>query len=36
LSLQQEYLDHFVVVGKPHLDYVVRQFLHHYHQERPH
>jgi putative transposase len=35
-TIQQECLDHFVVVGKPHLDYVVREFLRYYHEERPH
>jgi putative transposase len=33
---QQECLDHFVVVGKSHLNYVVREFLRYYHDERPH
>jgi len=35
-TIQQECLDHFVVVGKRHLNYIVREFLGHYHKERPH
>lgn len=35
-TLGQECLDHFVVLGERHLNYVVREFLDHYHLERPH
>ena len=34
--LKHECLDHFVVVAEKHLNYIVREFLVHYHQERPH
>ena len=35
-TLQQECLDHFVVFGEEHMDYLVSEFLEHYHTERPH
>jgi putative transposase len=35
-TLGQECLDHFVVLGERHLNYLVREFLEHYHLERPH
>lgn len=35
-TIQQESLDHFVVVGLAHLNYIVREFVHHYPLERPH
>jgi putative transposase len=35
-SIQIECLDHFVVLGTAHLDYLVQEFVEHYHQERPH
>ena len=35
-TIQQECLDHFVVVGESHLNHIVREFLCHYHEERPH
>jgi putative transposase len=35
-TLQQECLDHFVVVGERHLAHLVREFVSHYHAERPH
>jgi putative transposase len=35
-SLQVECLDHFLVFGEKHLDYLVREYVEHYHQERPH
>jgi len=35
-TLQQECLDHFVVFGEMHMDYLVREFVEHYHEERPH
>jgi putative transposase len=35
-TLQQECLDHFVACGTKHLDYLVREFVEHYHTERPH
>jgi len=34
--LKHECLDHFVVVNQKQLDYIVREFLVHYHDERPH
>jgi putative transposase len=35
-SVQQECLDHFLIFGEQHLDYLVREYVEHYHQERPH
>jgi putative transposase len=35
-SLQQECLDHFLVFGEKHFDYLVKEYVEHYHQERPH
>jgi putative transposase len=35
-SLQVECLDHFLVFGEKHLDYLVREYVEHYHVERPH
>ncbi|MGE5194622.1 MAG: integrase core domain-containing protein [Deltaproteobacteria bacterium] len=35
-TIQQECLDHFVVVGETHLNYIVREFLRYYHELRPH
>lgn len=35
-TLQQECLDHFVVFGEEHMDYLVQEFVLHYHEERPH
>ena len=35
-SAQQECLDHFVVFGTQHMDYLCGQFVEHYHTERPH
>ena len=35
-TIQQECLDHFVVLGQSHFDYLVREWLEHYHTERPH
>jgi putative transposase len=35
-SIQVECLNHFVVLGAAHLDYLVQEFLTHYHEERPH
>jgi putative transposase len=35
-TLQQECLDHFIIFGTWHMDYLLRQFLEHYHSERPH
>jgi len=35
-SLQVECLDHFLVFGEKHLDYLVREYVEHYHHERPH
>jgi putative transposase len=34
--LQVECLDHFLVFGEYHLDYLVREYVEHYHHERPH
>jgi putative transposase len=35
-AIQIECLDHFVVMGHMHLNYLVREFVEHYHAERPH
>jgi putative transposase len=35
-TLRKELLDHFVVCGEKHLNHIVREFLTHYHEERPH
>ena len=35
-TIQQECLDHFVVLGEEHLRYLVREFVEHYNKERPH
>lgn len=34
-TIQQECLDHFVVFGQEHMDYLVDEFVIHYHEERP-
>lgn len=35
-SLQQEALDHFIVFGEKHFDYLISEYVEHYHTERPH
>lgn len=35
-TLQQECLDHFLVFGTRHMDHLLKEFLQHYHDERPH
>src|SRR5829696_5589189 len=35
-TLQVECLDHFLVFGEKHLDYLVREYVEHYHTERRH
>jgi hypothetical protein len=35
-TIQGECLDHFIVCGTRHFDYLCREFLEHYHKERPH
>ena len=35
-TLQQEALDHFVVLGEKHLNHIVSEYVAHYHEERPH
>jgi len=35
-SIQVECLDYFLVFSEKHLDYIVRQYVEHYHEERPH
>jgi putative transposase len=35
-SCCSERLDHFVILGQRHFDYLVKVWLKHYHTERPH
>jgi putative transposase len=35
-SLQQEALDHFIVFGEKHFNYLISEYVEHYHTERPH
>ena len=35
-SIQVECLDHFLVFGEKHFNYLVREYVEHYHTERPH
>ena len=35
-TIQVELLDHFLCFGPEHFDYLIREYLEHYHQERPH
>lgn len=35
-SIQQEWLDKFVVFDRGHMDYLVSEYVEHYHHERPH
>jgi putative transposase len=35
-SIQNECLDHFLVFGEKHFDYLIREYVEHYHTERPH
>jgi len=35
-SIQKECLNHFLVFGEKHFDYLVREYVEHYHTERPH
>jgi len=35
-SIQQECLDHFLVLGERQFDFLIRELLVHYHLERPH
>ena len=35
-TIQQECLDHFIVFGPKHMDYLCSEFVEHYHTERPH
>jgi putative transposase len=35
-SIQVECLDHFLIFGEKHFDYLVREYVDHYHEERPH
>jgi len=35
-TIQQECLDHFVILGQRHFDHLVTEWLEHYHRERPH
>ena len=35
-AIQVECLDHFLAFGEKHFDYLVREYVEHYHEERPH
>jgi putative transposase len=35
-TIQVECLDHFLVFGEKHFDYLVKEYVAHYHEERPH
>jgi putative transposase len=35
-TIQQECTDHFVICGTKHFDYLCKEYLEHYHTERPH
>ncbi len=35
-SIKQECLDHFIVFGTQHMDYLCREYVEYYHTERPH
>jgi len=35
-TINRECLDHFVAAGLRHLDYLVCEFVRHYHESRPH
>jgi putative transposase len=35
-TIQVECLDHFLIFGEKHFDYLVREYVEHYHTERPH
>jgi len=35
-SIKHECLNHFIILGEAHLNYLVRQYVEHYHTERPH
>ena len=35
-TARQECLDHFVICGETHLRHLLKEFLDHYHEERPH
>jgi putative transposase len=35
-TIQVECMDHFLVFGEKHFDYLVREYVEHYHEERPH
>ncbi|HTU23752.1 MAG TPA: integrase core domain-containing protein [Pirellulales bacterium] len=35
-SIKQECLDHFMVLGQRHMDHLCKEFVEHYHAERPH
>ena len=34
--VKSECLDHFIILGEQHLRYVLREYLVHFHEERPH
>jgi putative transposase len=35
-TIQVECMDHFLIFGEKHFDYLVREYAEHYHTERPH
>ena len=35
-TIQVECMDHFLIFGEKHFDYLVKEYVEHYHTERPH
>ncbi len=35
-SIKMECLDHFICFSESHLDYLIEEYLEHYHKDRPH
>ena len=35
-TIQVDCMDHFLIFGEKHFDYLVREYVEHYHTERPH
>jgi hypothetical protein len=35
-AIKRECLDHFLILGERHLQYLIHEYLAHFHEERPH